>query len=432
MPTRARLRRHLARQARRLGRRLDRRSAGASRRRAARAAARRRRPAVVPARRLVRRRGRSRVELLLLDLGRGGRGAAGGDEAARRDHRLRPEPDRPGDRVRLLLRPRGADLQAARLRGGDGQLQPGDRLHRLRHLRPALLRAALARGGARGARPRAAGRRRDAVRRPDAAAPRALDRGRRATRSWGPRTRRSTSPRTASASARSRASSASAARRGRRSRGKSRRSPRLPRSATRCWCGLRTCSAAGRCASATTRRRSARRWERSRERCWSTASSRTRSRSTSTRSVTARTFTSPPSCSTSRRPASTRATRRACFRRSRSRSRMRSRSSTSCRRLGPALGVVGLLNVQLAVADSTVYVLEANPRASRTVPFASKATGVNLVEIACRLAAGEKLARSRLDDAAPTEVSVKAAVLPFARFPAPTPCSAPRCAPRAR
>ena len=56
------------------------------------------------------------------------------------------------------------------------------------------------------------------------------------------------------------------------------------------------------------------------------------------------------------------------------------------KRLGPALGVVGLLNVQLAIADSTVYVLEANPRASRTVPFASKATGVNLVEAACRLA----------------------------------------------
>src|SRR6186713_735238 len=61
------------------------------------------------------------------------------------------------------------------------------------------------------------------------------------------------------------------------------------------------------------------------------------------------------------------------------------------RRLGPALGVVGILNVQLAIADSTVYVLEANPRASRTVPFASKAIGVNLVEAACRLAAGARL-----------------------------------------
>ena len=70
------------------------------------------------------------------------------------------------------------------------------------------------------------------------------------------------------------------------------------------------------------------------------------------------------------------------------------------KRLGPALGVVGLLNVQLAVADQTVYVLEANPRASRTVPFASKAIGINLVDAACRLAAGETLSRPRAEDAA--------------------------------
>jgi carbamoyl-phosphate synthase large subunit len=95
------------------------------------------------------------------------------------------------------------------------------------------------------------------------------------------------------------------------------------------------------------------------------------------------------------------------------------------RRLGPALGVVGLLNIQLAVADSTVYVLEANPRASRTVPFASKATGINLVEAACRLAAGEKLRDLGLEAPRPTEVSVKAAVLPFARFPGSDPVLGP-------
>ncbi len=95
------------------------------------------------------------------------------------------------------------------------------------------------------------------------------------------------------------------------------------------------------------------------------------------------------------------------------------------RRLGPALGVVGLLNIQLAVADSTVYVLEANPRASRTVPFASKATGINLVEAACRLAAGEKLRDLDLEPPRPTEVSVKAAVLPFARFPGSDPVLGP-------
>ena len=95
------------------------------------------------------------------------------------------------------------------------------------------------------------------------------------------------------------------------------------------------------------------------------------------------------------------------------------------RRLGPALGVVGLLNVQLAIADSTVYVLEANPRASRTVPFASKAIGINLVEAACKLAAGQKLAELALPPPRPTEVSVKAAVLPFARFPGADPVLGP-------
>jgi carbamoyl-phosphate synthase large subunit len=95
------------------------------------------------------------------------------------------------------------------------------------------------------------------------------------------------------------------------------------------------------------------------------------------------------------------------------------------RRLGPALGVVGLLNVQLAIADNVVYVLEANPRASRTVPFASKAIGVNLVEAACRLAAGATLAELALPAPRPTQVSVKAAVLPFARFPGADPVLGP-------
>jgi carbamoyl-phosphate synthase large subunit len=94
------------------------------------------------------------------------------------------------------------------------------------------------------------------------------------------------------------------------------------------------------------------------------------------------------------------------------------------KRLGPALGVVGLLNVQLAIADS-VYVLEANPRASRTVPFASKAIGVNLVDAACRLAAGQTLRELDLPAPRPTQVSVKAAVLPFTRFPGADPVLGP-------
>jgi len=88
------------------------------------------------------------------------------------------------------------------------------------------------------------------------------------------------------------------------------------------------------------------------------------------------------------------------------------------RRLASALGVVGLMNVQLAVADSEIFVLEVNPRASRTVPFASKATGVNLVEAACRVISGAHLVDLGLpSEARPRSVSVKAAVLPFARFP---------------
>ncbi|MDQ3824000.1 MAG: carbamoyl-phosphate synthase large subunit, partial [Actinomycetota bacterium] len=96
------------------------------------------------------------------------------------------------------------------------------------------------------------------------------------------------------------------------------------------------------------------------------------------------------------------------------------------RRLARALGVVGLLNVQLAIADGDVYVLEVNPRASRTVPFASKATGVNLVEAACALAAGQRLSELGLPrERRPRQVSVKAAVLPFARFPGSDPVLGP-------
>jgi carbamoyl-phosphate synthase large subunit len=96
------------------------------------------------------------------------------------------------------------------------------------------------------------------------------------------------------------------------------------------------------------------------------------------------------------------------------------------RRLARALGVVGLLNVQLALAGGDLYVLEANPRASRTVPFASKATGINLVEAACKLAAGARVSELGLPpERPPAQVSVKAAVLPFARFPGADPVLGP-------
>jgi carbamoyl-phosphate synthase large subunit len=83
------------------------------------------------------------------------------------------------------------------------------------------------------------------------------------------------------------------------------------------------------------------------------------------------------------------------------------------------LGVIGLINIQFAVyGDEELYVIEANPRASRTVPFVSKATGVPLAKLACRLMLGERLEEMELDiPTAPQHVSVKEAVLPFGRFP---------------
>ena len=87
-------------------------------------------------------------------------------------------------------------------------------------------------------------------------------------------------------------------------------------------------------------------------------------------------------------------------------------------RLSHALHVNGLLNVQFAVRNDQVYVLEANPRASRTVPFVSKAVGLPLARLAARVMAGERLADIAPSTAPESEmVSVKKPVLPFGRFP---------------
>jgi carbamoyl-phosphate synthase large subunit len=87
-------------------------------------------------------------------------------------------------------------------------------------------------------------------------------------------------------------------------------------------------------------------------------------------------------------------------------------------RIALELGVVGLINIQFAVAAGRLYVIEANPRASRTVPFVSKAIGAPLAKIACRLMLGGSLADEDLPfaGATPDHVSVKEAVLPFGRF----------------
>jgi carbamoyl-phosphate synthase large subunit len=87
------------------------------------------------------------------------------------------------------------------------------------------------------------------------------------------------------------------------------------------------------------------------------------------------------------------------------------------RLLARRLGVVGLMNVQYAIQGDDIYVLEVNPRASRTVPFVAKATSVPVAKIAARVIAGEPLARFALTEPRLQHVAVKEAVLPFARFP---------------
>src|SRR5438067_1698684 len=98
--------------------------------------------------------------------------------------------------------------------------------------------------------------------------------------------------------------------------------------------------------------------------------------------------------------------------------------------LARGLGVVGLMNVQFAVQDGVIFVLEVNPRASRTVPFVAKATGVPIAKIAARIMAGEPhdnwsedIAGKRLR--AGGHVAVKEAVFPFARFPGVDPILSP-------
>jgi carbamoyl-phosphate synthase large subunit len=96
------------------------------------------------------------------------------------------------------------------------------------------------------------------------------------------------------------------------------------------------------------------------------------------------------------------------------------------RTLARSLGVVGLINLQLAVKDERIWVLEANPRASRTVPFVSKAIGVPLAKVATAVLLGATLAQLEAEGVVPGDprhyrrvpyTAVKAAVLPFGRFP---------------
>ena len=327
----------------------------------------------------------------------------------RRDPRLGAQPDRPGDRVRLLLRARRPDGPGVRPRRGDDQLQPGDGLDRLRHLRPAVLRAADARGRARrsceveqpegvivqfgGQTPLklAAGLEAagvpilgtsiDAI---DLAEDRSrfgalLDRlGYKA-----PPYATASSPESALEGAEQvgfpllvrpsyvlggRAMEIVYSVDGLRDYlervGTEPDADDLPRPLPR---GLDR----GR------RRRAVRR----RATCGSRGS-----------------------CSTSRRPGSTPATPPACCRRTRSGDEMLAQIREQTEGIARALGVVGLLNVQFAIhGQQGLHVIEANPRASRTVPFVSKAIGLPLAKLACRILLGERIADLDLPRGAPTQ-----------------------------
>src|SRR6476659_6643908 len=85
--------------------------------------------------------------------------------------------------------------------------------------------------------------------------------------------------------------------------------------------------------------------------------------------------------------------------------------------MAKARQVFGLMNVQYAVKDGDVYVLEVNPRASRTVPFVAKATGQPIAKFAARLMAGASLTSLAIKKAKGKHVAVKEEVFPFARFP---------------
>jgi carbamoyl-phosphate synthase large subunit len=97
------------------------------------------------------------------------------------------------------------------------------------------------------------------------------------------------------------------------------------------------------------------------------------------------------------------------------------------RKLGLALGVRGLMNVQYAIKNDVVYVLEVNPRASRTTPFVSKAAGVPLAKVAARIMAGKTLAQQGItEDLEVTRIFVKESVFPSSSSPGPTSCSGRR------
>ncbi|MBO5432122.1 ATP-grasp domain-containing protein, partial [Methanocorpusculum sp.] len=95
------------------------------------------------------------------------------------------------------------------------------------------------------------------------------------------------------------------------------------------------------------------------------------------------------------------------------------------RKIALSLNVIGLINIQYALHDGTIYVLEANPRASRTVPFVSKATGLPLAKIAAKVMLGKKLSELGYQEKEIKHVAVKEVLLPFSKLPGVDPILGP-------
>jgi hypothetical protein len=143
----------------------------------------------------------------------------------------------------------------------------------------------------------------------------------------------------------------------------------------------------------------------------------------STASATAPTSMSPASWSTSRKPASIRAIQRLLAAGSHALARHGRPAGDARPWRSPSLNVGGLMNVQYAIKDDEIYVLEVNPRASRTVPFVAKTVGSPIAKVAARVMAGENLADAFgaygavPDHRKLNHIAVKEAVFPFAKFP---------------
>ena len=373
------------------------------------------------------RRGERR--LLLLHLQRHG---PRGGERATQDHGpgRRPQPHRPGDRVRLLLRPCGLCDPRSRLRVDHGQLQPRDGLHRLRHLGQALFRAADRRGRAehlREGKTRGGDR---AVRRPDPAQHRRRAGGGRGQRCWAPPRTPSIWPKTATASARSCANWAFP------SRNRAWPAPWKRRAPIAAEIGYPlmvrpSYVLGGRGMEVVQDEEMLQQYvqaavEVSPERPILIDRFLDNAIEAEADAIADGTEAFVPAVMEHIELAGIHSGDSACVIPPISIApRHIDTISEYTRKIAMALNVVGLMNMQYAISEDTVYVLEANPRASRTVPIVSKVCNISMARLATQVMLGSKIADLALTPRLISHYGVKEAVFPFNMFPEVDPILGP-------